>query len=257
MQVVVISHNQIEKIPLMLESLKGHSICYVLDRCTDGSNSVTFPINVKKVINREGFGFLAGKMRDIGASSMDINKPILFLDGDKVPQGDLSLLENLPYSAVCLGVQKDPRPWIQTGEGPIPWGGDFMNPNNDVYSCGIYLTPLAMLAAKKHSKQDRIFNEAFDGVWGEEDRYLGDILHMEGLTIGYTSRVILSGSVGRLTPEKEEGFSRNWIKRLRMSGRIETPPDNVEDELMNSVQKASQQRWFTNTSTPLKVTLAL
>lgn len=255
MQIVIISQNQMDNIPGMLTATRGHTVCYVLDRCTDGSNIVKFPSNVKKIVNSEGQGFLAGKMRDLGASFLDNTKPILFLDGDKTPHGDLSVLERLPFSAVCLGTTGDSRAWIRNGEGAIPWGKDFRNPNNDIYSCGIFLNPDAIKAARKHSKSNRIFHEAFDGTWGEEDRYLGDVLHQEGLKIGYTSRVTLEGEISRLTPEKEIAFSRNWIKRLRMTSRIAMPEEGAPDTLLESVDKVAGQHWFTNKSKPLRVTL--
>ena len=45
-------------------------------------------------------------MRDIGALAF-AGEDILFLDGDKIPQGDLRAVENAPFDCVLLGVQND------------------------------------------------------------------------------------------------------------------------------------------------------
>lgn len=222
MQIVIISHNQVHDITLMLETLAiDNDIVYVLDRCDDGSNDYNFPYGVNVIKNNAGKGFLAGKMRDLGASRLDSSKPILFLDGDKIPSGDIRCLERFEYDAICLGINNDAREWINTGNGIIPWlvEGDLINPYNYVYSCGIYLTPKAMAVAKSRSKESRIFHEAFDGFWGEEDRYLGDVLAEAGCTIGYTSCVKLRGNITQGS-EATNKMARNYMIRMKLSGRI-------------------------------------
>lgn len=220
MQIVVISHNQLDHITEMLEILKEHNIVYVLDRCNDGSNEYNFPPNVKVVKNDTGTGFLAGRMRDLGANQHDKTKSILFLDGDKVPAGDLNYLESLEYDVTCLGIENDRRPWINDGDGTIPWQlfGDPVNPHNGIYSCGIYLKPSAIEACTKNGN-GRIFHPAFDGYWGEEDRYLGDVVNRAKLSIGYTNKIKLKGE---LTSESDilKKIERNFMVRLKLNGLI-------------------------------------
>jgi len=218
MQVVVISKDQQEHVNGMLAALTGHDVVYVLDRCT---YSMPWPDNVRVVENRAGTGFLAGRMRDLGASLHDASRPILFLDGDKIPHGDLSILEATPFDAVCLGVYEDHRGWINEGEGTIPWMqiGDFINPHNGVYSCGLFLTPRAIHAIKKYSSEGRIFNEAFDGNWGEEDRFIGDVLAHEEMTIGYTDKIKLSGNITNEN-EASEKVVHNFLRRLRIRAKF-------------------------------------
>ena len=213
MNIVVISHNQKEHIQPMIDALEGHGIVYVLDRCTDGSFEHVFPKNITVLDNEHGDGFLAGRMRDIGASYHDPDEPILFLDGDKIPIGDINILPTLGFDCVLLGVENDRREWINVDEGSIPYN-DYKNPHNEFYSCGIWLSAKAMKIAK--SKCDgRIFHANFDGNWGEEDRYLGDILYSSRLSIGYTTKVKLTGG---LTEESEciDKLAVNFTKRLNM-----------------------------------------
>jgi len=215
MNIVVISQNQREYIKPMLEALKGHNVCYVLDRCTDGSEEEL--TGFTHIVNEEGTGFLAGRMRDLGAWVHGYKGPILFLDGDKVPTGDLNVIPTLGFDCVLLGVANDRRGFA---DGLIPWlvDGDLKNPHNGVYSCGIWLSQKAIDTAREMCAC-RIFHRDFDENWGEEDRYLGDVLGNAGLTIGFSSAVVLQGE---LTPAEEatERIAKNFMVRLRLSGRI-------------------------------------
>lgn len=214
MQIVVISKDQPDCITPMLNTLSGHDVVLVMDRCDYG------PQPCRCIKNTIGSGHMAGFARDLGAGLHDSTKPILFLDGDKIPIGDVNYLESLDFDCILLGVNNDPREWINGGEGVIPWvsKGDLMDPHNGVYSCGIYLTPKAMQIARDNCN-GRIFHEIFDGNWGEEDRYLGDVLAKNGCSIGYTSKIKLTGS---LTPSiiGNKKMGENWMKRLKLSNRI-------------------------------------
>ena len=78
MEVVVITRNQPLEIPKFEECLKGFDRLYVIDR-----PSVEYPAGIPSIYNYSGDGFLAGRMRDIGALAF-AGEDILFLDGDKV-----------------------------------------------------------------------------------------------------------------------------------------------------------------------------
>ena len=106
MKVVVITRDQPLEIPKFEECLKGFDHIYVIDR-----PSVEYPAGIPAIYNFSGDGFLAGRMRDLGALSF-AGEDILFLDGDKVPQGDLSAVENAPFDCVLLGVQNDKREYF-------------------------------------------------------------------------------------------------------------------------------------------------
>lgn len=88
-----------------------------------------------------------------------------------------------------------------------------------MYSCGIYLTPKAIQIAKSYSEQNRIFNEVFDGYWGEEDRFLGDIMFKNNLSIGYTSKIKLSGTITE-SNEASDKIIRNFLVRLKLRQNI-------------------------------------
>lgn len=222
MQVVVVSHNQIQSIEPMLTALRNETVAYVLDRCTDGSNRIEFPSNCTKIINPIGEGFLAGFARDLGAKHFK-EGGILFLDGDKVPQGDLNYLEEFitinSYDAVLLGSENDKRSWINESEGDYFYSQEiFDNPHNQFYSCGLYLSRRAINAVYELN-EGRIFHSIFDGKWGEEDRFLGDQLVYLGMKIGYTSKIKLSGQLSDYT-QRIDDLSFNFINRLKMRNSL-------------------------------------
>lgn len=206
MRVAVISKDQPGMVVPMLSALRGHEVCLVQDRCDYGL------VPCSTVRNDSGEGFLAGRMRDLGAAHFGYTGPLLFLDGDRVPMGELPDFAAFGYDAVCLLCECDERKWL--GTGPIPWA-DFRNPHNYVYSCGIWLSQKAIDVARA-ACSGRIFHHAFDGAWGEEDRFLGDVLAAAGLFIGYTDEPRLSGRVGGVPNERREEFARNFVKRINM-----------------------------------------
>lgn len=216
MRVVVIAQNQRESLAHMRLALSGHSVVYVLDRCVDGS---AYVLNGETYIENDvGDGHLAGMMRDIGAAHLGYDSDILFLDGDKVPSGDIDILPNLGFDCVLMGVKNDRRGF---GDGLIPWlvKGDYIDPYNGVYSCGMWLSKKAIDVLRGECN-GRIFSAEFDGHWGEEDRYAGDLLAKHGLSIGYTTKIILSGD---LTPPATatQKIRRNFYHRLMISGRLQ------------------------------------
>lgn len=206
MRVAVISKDQPGMVAPMLSALRGHEVCLVQDRCDYGL------VPCSTVRNDSGEGFLAGRMRDLGAAHFGYTGPLLFLDGDRVPMGALPDYSAFGYDAVCLLCEQDERPWA--GTGPIPWV-DFRNPHNYVYSCGIWLSQRAIDVARA-ACGGRIFHPAFDGAWGEEDRFLGDVLAATGLSIGYTDEPRLSGRVGGVPESLREEFANNFVRRIAL-----------------------------------------
>lgn len=142
--------------------------------------------------NSEGDGWLAGRMRDLGLSYVRAHFPdctgVLFIDGDRIPQQDL-----LPFcqgDAVLFSVEDDPR-----GEVPgllcdcTEWCKDrhespFMSP-------ALYLS---MYCIEAVLESGRLFAACFDGVWGEEDRDLGDRIVHAGFRV-MASNAKVSGTL--------------------------------------------------------------
>ena len=206
MNVVVISKDQQENVEPMMVALRNHDVCLVQDRCDYGC------VPCRSIINHSGDGFLAGRMRDYGASYFNYSGPILFLDGDRIPMGDLPDMNTFGFDAICLMCEYDERKW--KGAGLIPWE-NFDNPHNWIYSCGIWLSQAAIDMARSKCG-GRIFHESFDGAWGEEDRYLGDVLVASGLTIGYIDSPKLTGCVGGIPKNRQNEFEQNFIKRIHL-----------------------------------------
>lgn len=219
MHIVVINRNQQEFVEAMQFALKPHQPVFVFDRCQ--------PVNgcIYK-INSSGEGFLAGKMRDLGAESVDDD--ILFLDGDKVPQGDIvSDITRLKskYDCICYGVDgyfenSEYRDFMKEDDvdGVIPFqrfGHPFAS---GCYSCGLWLSKDAVRKLRELNG-GRIFHPAFDGRWGDEDNFLADELYYSGFKIGYSTHVRLSGKFSDWTKRADE-LSENFINRIKLRKRM-------------------------------------
>jgi hypothetical protein len=219
MNIVVISHNQPLEIPKFEEALRDFNHIYVIDRPT-----VEYPDDINAIYNYNGEGFLAGRMRDLGA----INFPpedILFLDGDKVPKGDLHALESMPFDCVLLGVENDPRDYFDGTTHRVNLPEDPMVQINGCYSCGI-LYRKELIRRFREINCGRIFHPLFDGTWGDEDSWNGDIMNIEGWNVGCTNEVVLSGEIGGCK------INRNYVT-----------PENIDDigsKKMTDLGKLSQ-----------------
>lgn len=212
MKIVVINKNQSSHIPAMKIALTGHDVVWAFDRC----NPSPLVEGEKTAKNTEGTGFQAGRTRDVGAKIHGYSEGILFLDGDRIPQGDLPDFSAMGYDAMCMFAEEDRR-YCSEFEGITPaswWGVPYDDPNNYIYTLGIWLSPKAMQVLVDECN-GRLFDADFDGKWGEEDRYIGDVLRIRGLTIGFTDEPRLAGRVGELEPAKEVEFGQSFITRLK------------------------------------------
>lgn len=214
MKIVVISKDQPEFVDELVSTFDSDYII-VKDRCV-----LDYPVGYNYITNTTGTGFLAGYCRDLGAKEFDDD--ILFLDGDKIPditEKQLSYVSTIGFECVLLGLGlNDFRKFMTCGEGRIP-DYSICSINNEVYSCGIYLSKRAISEVKKLNN-GRIFNSEFDGNWGEEDRYLGDQLSYLNIPIGYTSKITLSNKITDLSTTKDEirknEYKINHLKRLKL-----------------------------------------
>lgn len=169
------------------------------------------------VRNSVGEGWLAGCMRDFGLSYVRDNikdcTGILFIDGDRIPQEDL-----LPF---CVGdctlfsVVDDMR-----GEVPerlcdcTEWCKDFKN--SPFMSPALYLSMDCINAVLEDG---RLFASCFDGIWGEEDRDLGDRIVHAGFRIMATNAKVSGALVDRFARDGID--QRNfWIRKKRHENRL-------------------------------------
>lgn len=196
MHVVVISKDQPSYIAAFEAVLSSFEHIYVIDRPT-----VQYPSNIPAIINTWGTGFLAGRMRDLGATYFGDTDDILFLDGDKVPSGNLESLQDMPYDCILLGTKNDTRK--KFSDGSLLFDGtthkfsfheDKLHLYNNCYSCGI-LYRKHLIKRFRELNAGRIFHPWFDGRYGNEDIWNGDIMNYEGYNVGCTSEVVLDGKI--------------------------------------------------------------
>lgn len=219
MLAVSINKGQEASVPAMRTALRGLRSVFVFDR-TDAR--FPFQSSTETAVWSTGWhGFLAGRMRDLGLLVADSkgfgDEDVLFLDGDKVPSGDLSELERMPADCVLLGTgATDPREWMHgTGEVERHLLADIWN---GFYSCGLFIRRHAIEKVRQLNG-GRLFHPAFDGMYGEEDRYLGDCLCVLGMKVWHTDRITLAGTLG-LKTGREEQLGNNMIKRMNMRDRL-------------------------------------
>jgi len=225
MRIVVINRNQQAFVQPMIEALAPYSPLFVFDRCepVEGCNYI---------LNNEGEGFLAGKMRDLGAEGIDDD--ILFIDGDKVPQGDIvSDIERLKhkYDCICYGIDgkyehSDLRSFMKEEDVDdiVPWQKTGFPFASGCYSCGMWISREGIRKLRELNG-GRIFHPDFDGVWGDEDNFVADELHYSGFRIGYSTHVRLGGEFGSCEDRnKMDGFAANFIKRVKLRMRMFNAP---------------------------------
>ena len=215
MYIVVINRNQQEYVTPMIEALRPAVPLFVFDRCmpVEGCNYV---------LNSEGEGFLAGRMRDLGADGIDDD--ILFLDGDKAPMGDIVAdIQSLKdrYDCICYGIDADRehseyRGFMRTdgADGIVPWQSEGFPYAYGCYSCGLWISREAVCEVRRLNG-GRIFHPAFDGTWGDEDNFLADELDSLGFRIGYSTHVRLAGEFGDCR-QKMDGYVQNFVKRIKL-----------------------------------------
>lgn len=230
--IVVISHNQAKSLPPMGAYLRdkfpGCPVTVVLDRCSDNSIDMARIAGFSPVLNFEGVGFLAGRMRDKGLAASGMHDTI-FLDGDRIPSMQFGYQEACKalakYDLTLLPIKEGEfREWFQDecfvdnkhyGE----WGNDF-------FTCGLIARKSALESLTK-SQDGLLFVKDFDGQFGEEDRYLGDLAHALDLTCGGAPRkYALSGSTFRPCGERT-GVERNVAIRHKLRGLLGYTTDRI------------------------------
>ena len=229
LRVVVISHNQAKSIPKMKSFLDknfhGCPVVTVLDRCTDDSQGVADSCGMPYVVNREGEGFLAGRMRDIGLQVSGEEYDTLFLDGDRIPgytfnvEATRTALSLFDMTILPIA-EGEFREWFLP-DAFIP-NPNYGTMNNHVFTCGIVVRKEAIKAIMD-SQDGLLFVKDFDGQFGEEDQYLGDVAFKLGLTCGGAPKsMALSGG---FRPDGErEGFAKNVAVRNRLRAALGYAP---------------------------------
>lgn len=232
LHIVVISHNQAKSLPplgaYLRDRFPGCPVTVVLDRCSDNSIEMARIAGFSPVLNFEGVGFLAGRMRDKGLAASGMHDT-LFLDGDRIPSMKFG------YKEACKALAMYDLTLLPIKEGEFR--GWFLNEHfvenknygewgNDFFTCGLVARKSALESLTK-SQDGLMFVKDFDGQFGEEDRYLGDLAYALGLTCGGAPRsYALSGSTFRPSSERA-GVERNVAVRHRLRGLLGLSTDRV------------------------------
>ncbi len=115
--ILIISKNQADSILPMIEATNGFERLWVLDRCSDNSSMLLQSYNERFIENKEGEGFLAGRMRDLGLDYVLSKKyeTVILFDGDRIPINlSKRLVENEMNKSDCslALAEKDFREFI-------------------------------------------------------------------------------------------------------------------------------------------------
>lgn len=174
--------------------------------CIPGAHAVALPQHPP--------GFYAGANRNYGlrSSYLKYGKTgyVLFLDGDRVPLGYSpaiihDTLARYQADALLLTCLNDNRAIAQSplSDGPVDAGCLV----SEFYSCGIVLTDGAISAIMELNGGE-LFHPAFNGHWGEEDKYLGIQLDALGFKTCFTNRIKLGGgTLGGMESHPDYGIS--------------------------------------------------
>lgn len=223
MKIVIITQNQENFLLGMYNAVKSFKYVFVLDRCVDNSESICIENGITYIKNDKGDGFLAGYARQLGVNFFGSDDYILFLDGDKIPKGDLGKIYNyIDANIDCL--------LFKTIGDTRTFGSDILlkfpkeNPHNTIYSCGVMLSPKLMKKCIEYSTCGRVWNEIFDGKWGEEDRFIGDVAIFHDMNIMCSSCVVLTTEItGIKDTNRLFELGQNTIKRLFLRKKIGYP----------------------------------
>ena len=219
--IVIISKNQEKSLKHMIDTLRletpSINRIFVLDRCTDGSKELLESKNEFFVERHDAVGFCAGSARNIGLKHTNPEHDVLFLDGDRIPH-NLNyerIVQMLYYFNISMIKNKqDTRTWFVN----VPSiNTQYKNYNNNVWSSAILLRRSAIEAISNIVGNGNIFDPIFDGSWGCEDEYLGDVAYSLGMISGgFPSHIYVEGTT--------------------------TPSTNSSDEYRNQVEKRNKLR---------------
>lgn len=215
--VIIISQNQSSSIPdllLVLRTIKADRI-WVLDRCTDNSAEILSGETV--IENKEGRGFLAGKMRDIGLDEVLKGNydEVIFLDGDRIPQNiSDNILNDEMQCSDCIIFHRD-LPEIDEQYFKLLKVPRIVT---QVYSAGLCVKSKFLKMIREKCTSKRCFNPVFDGEWGFEDYFFGLELFLIGARIN-KSNIRISGS-NDPEVEKLKRLTINYNKFRYMRDRL-------------------------------------
>ena len=236
LDVVIISQNQKNDIYNMLNTLKlsipTANRIFILDRCIDDSNKLLSKYNEQYIELENRIGFCAGSARNAGLKLTNPTNDVLFLDGDRIPH-NLNIeriIQMLYYFDISVISHKiDNRKWFSD----IPSiNTNFNNYSNGIWSSAILLRRSAINKIIEIVGNDNLFDPIFDGNWGCEDEYLGDVakyLHMS--CGGFPNFIYVDGDT-TIADKSKLGYSEQVEKRNKLRSNL----FNIHSDMLSGNQ---------------------
>lgn len=212
--VQIITQNQSNYIKDMIEATKDFERVWIADRCIDNTVEKLLSLDETVIVNNEGTGFLAGRMRDLGIDyilSKDYDV-VIMLDGDRVPFNlTRELVENDMKDSDCsLG-------FCENDMRKTCFELMFKEPYESVITAGLIVKTNSLRKVRRISfMNNRCFHNAFDGEYGEEDYFFGDCLFVTGAIIKF-SDLRMAGTM----PSSNAFLNvSNGNKRIRLKEKL-------------------------------------
>lgn len=214
---VILCHHQDPGPMLQATAVYGDRSVLVVDRSPE-----IVVTDVRVIRNDTGEGFLAGAMRNLGASYLHSIFPdlagIVFFDGDRIPN-----ITPLNFSGDCVLYMGDVDPAREALPDDIT--EQCRHPYSPFYSAGVYLSRIVLDLLGWQP-----FDPDFSGIWGWEDSFLGDVVVSMGFRVLLDKELRVSGEISepswvRDTKNLNDTKFRNWhlrlAKRKHLNGLIQ------------------------------------
>lgn len=225
--IVIISKNQLQSIQKMLFKLRldipSANRIFVLDRCTDGTKEFLESCGEKYVERVDATGFCAGTARNLGLKHTNPNNDVLFLDGDRIPHNLTfeRIIQMLYYFNISMiKNENDNRHWFVN----VPSINTQLNQfNNNVWSSAILFRRSAINTISEVVGDNNLFDPIFDGHWGCEDEYIGDLAKHFGMLVGgFPSFIYVDGNTTN-SNSTDPNYIKQVEKRKQLIGKLNTP----------------------------------
>src|SRR5574343_262835 len=228
LDIVIISKNQKDSIEKIINALRLNvptaNRIFVLDRCNDGSSELLNKYNEYYIELSDRVGFCAGSARNDGLKLTNPTNAVLFLDGDRIPNNfNIERINQMLYyfDISLIANKSDIRSWFRN----IPTINiNFNRANNNVWSSAILLRRSAINKISEVVGNGNLFDPIFDGHWGCEDEYLGDVaIHFGMISGGFPSSIYVEGETtmaSTSTPEYMKQMQKRIELRQKLSGTI-------------------------------------
>jgi MoaA/NifB/PqqE/SkfB family radical SAM enzyme len=241
--IVIISKNQEKSIKEMMFRLRidipTANRIFVLDRCSDGSKEMLESYNEFFVERHDAVGFCAGSARNIGLKHTNPEHDVLFLDGDRIPH-NLNyerIVQMLYYFNVSMiKNETDTRNWFVN----VPSiNTQYRNYNNNVWSSAILLRRTAITKISEIVGDGNLFDPTFDGNWGCEDEYLGDVATSLGmLSGGFPSTIYVEGET-TVSNTRSPEYMNQVSKRTELKKKLSSSHQDTKSTYMDKADRRS------------------